>query len=940
MSYLIWGCGRDLCLAGGKIQWDPKKGEKPDFDAVECFMLLYFPIIPIKAFHTHHWSGNRCQSIPLKLRFSLALRAVVGRWVKGGLLACSVLSAMFLWLYVQSLDKGLQPGLNFSNYKFAIFMLILTSAFMILLLLVLLVLRLSDQRNRDIRLVCGRNEMGSSDIASWHPQVLNTLSFKPSSFGESTYAAAATTFLASCNYPNAMLAARLCVAMEDRKAGEAATNAILKHAQVRKMLPKLRKDPMLWSSLMGSADVATDSQRNREETEQSVQDSLFDHLITAIIADGDDPDTLDRVLSQAIDLNQQQWSSVTPIMRLGFGGTVYNFKTFPLIVAALHHKVNKTQLLLHRGARTNVACSLGRTPLHWAVVGKFDFANLVFYASLADQDTNENNSPMVVGAIADDLQRLSLETTRLLLENRANSSVRDHSGMSPLHLACQVGGKGEHIKLLLAHGASLTTHNANGDTPLNVAVQFGQQDAVAILLNLGADPNAANFAGQTALHWACSLPAPAIANMLLKAKANLHALDSNGVTPFSLAVHKGSAEIVLALRNFGLSDPLPVDTSIPVLLNALKVFDFSTYANWFDDVDISQPLPDGNAWLVSALQAQASPQGIAFLLSRGAAVSQPDSYGALPVHYAAALGLSEQLKVLVEYGGDKNAQDNDGRSPLIVATSQNQPDSVRALLAINADLELKTNDGWTALHQAVEYDVNLVRLLVDAGANIQSATDAGYTPLHRAALKGNADVLEYLLAAGADPYATDAGGHGLEEFAEQSNDERTISIVDAPPIPQAPANAASWIEGLPDYLELSIKKAPGLLPMLLANGTVTIAGGDGNTPETAVVIGGVSLPYGLVAIYHWLELKHGKQVREDQLSNGDSSASGWVLKTSASEEFNSRHLNVMVIQLCNGTSLSHYFDVSQWSTMDMFGTMTLLSAHGIYSKLFLQEEVG
>lgn len=64
---------------------------------------------------------------------------------------------------------------------------------------------------------------------------------------------------------------------------------------------------------------------------------------------------------------------------------------------------------------------------------------------------------------------------------------------------------------------------------------------------------------------------------------------------------------------------------------------------------------------------------------------------------AAYNGRTDCMKELLEAGANVNAQDGDGRTALIWATSEKYPDSVKVLLGVGADVNVKDKDGNTAL---------------------------------------------------------------------------------------------------------------------------------------------------------------------------------------------------------------------------------------------------
>src|SRR5688572_18985921 len=93
---------------------------------------------------------------------------------------------------------------------------------------------------------------------------------------------------------------------------------------------------------------------------------------------------------------------------------------------------------------------------------------------------------------------------------------------------------------------------APADSPLADAAMRGDTARVRALLKQGADVNAAQGDGMTALHWAAARGDAAQVSMLVYAGARLEASTRNGnYTPLHLAARAGRAAAVKALVKAG-----------------------------------------------------------------------------------------------------------------------------------------------------------------------------------------------------------------------------------------------------------------------------------------------------------------------------------------------------------------------------------------------------
>ena len=442
---------------------------------------------------------------------------------------------------------------------------------------------------------------------------------------------------------------------------------------------------------------------------------------------------------------------------------------------ALHFAASAGQLdaaavLLEAKADVAVADKYQKTALHYSARNghKATTALLLEKGSAVNAKDGKNKTPLDY-AIA----KKRTEVIELL-RAKSGKTTKELLAADDIFAAAEVSDV-ESIKKLLAGGADVNAKNKGGYTALHLAAKRGQAAAAKALLEAKADIAAASKSGKTALHYVAYYNGNLdLSKALLDAGAAVNAKDGKNKTPLDYALSKKRTELAELLRSKGGKTTKELAAAENIFA-AAEVGDLEAIKKHLEGgADVNAANKQDYTALHMAVR-RGQKDAAALLLEKGANVNA-ERKGKTPLDFA---GKNEEIAALLREKGGKTGKEIKAAGSIFSAAQSGLVDAVKTHLAAGVDVNGKNKGGYTALHLAAKKGhVEVAAALLEAKADIGLVSKSGKTALHYVAYyNGNLDLGKLLLDAGAPVNVLDKRRKTPLDYAVSRRNDALVELL-------------------------------------------------------------------------------------------------------------------------------------------------------------------
>ncbi len=221
-----------------------------------------------------------------------------------------------------------------------------------------------------------------------------------------------------------------------------------------------------------------------------------------------------------------------------------------LFRAARASNVEVIRVLLDNGFKVNEKNEQQMTPIEWALyAGNVDVIKLFVEKGAVLEKNPAGGMPPLLRAAMN-----GSAVIHYLLDQGHEVDAKGPRGATPLLMAVDLGNA-DGARALAMRGADVNAVDEAGQTPFLIAVKKGSKELVNLFLDKGAKVNTVDArTGKTLLHEAALRGYSGVIETLLARGADKNAQDKNGYTALSYALKYGNKSAAEILRKYGVEE--------------------------------------------------------------------------------------------------------------------------------------------------------------------------------------------------------------------------------------------------------------------------------------------------------------------------------------------------------------------------------------------------
>jgi ankyrin repeat protein len=290
--------------------------------------------------------------------------------------------------------------------------------------------------------------------------------------------------------------------------------------------------------------------------------------------------------------------------------------------------------------------------------------------------------------------RLWEDKCSVLIARGADIRAVDRDGNSALMLILMKTTYRNKVPIIRALSLLVNIANANGDSPLHVAME---EESAKELLSLGADPTARNWRGDAPLHSQCAMNNVWAIKLLGQTTASI--VNRDGWTILHSASHANAISCVRAiLATFGSAMMHARDARGEQATHVCATAGHAHVLRLLVDAGADVQSESAAGWTpLHCAAAGGHLECVSALLAAGAMAAARTGRGWTPLHLAAQFGQAQLVDMLARAARGTEDRTEDGCTPLHLACRRSAWDAALALVRCGADARARDADGRTIL---------------------------------------------------------------------------------------------------------------------------------------------------------------------------------------------------------------------------------------------------